>query len=139
MSSETAYLITDMLITTTKQWGGSRFNVSGTDVALKSGTSTWSNAALKANGIKHNGTSADNWAVSYSPDYVIALWYGVDKLGPKDWTVAIDAANNVKTICGKLAQKIYPKNSQFKKPSGVISDKYEEETYPPQLPSYRAQ
>ncbi|MBR6820939.1 MAG: transglycosylase domain-containing protein [Bacilli bacterium] len=135
MSSETAYLITDMLITTTKQWGGSRFNVSGTDVALKSGTSTWSNAALKANGIKHNGTSADNWAVSYSPDYVIALWYGVDKLGPKDWTVAIDAANNVKTISGKLAQKIYPKNSQFKKPSGVISAKYEEETYPPQLPS----
>lgn len=135
MSSETAYLITDMLITTTKQWGGSRFNISGTDVALKSGTSTWSSAALKANGITSNATSADNWAVSYSPDYVIALWYGVDKLGPKDWTKAIDAANNVKTISGKLAQKIYPKNSQFKKPSGVISAKYEEETYPPQLPS----
>lgn len=135
MSSETAYMITDMLITTTKQWGGSRFNVSGTDVALKSGTSTWSAAQLKANGIKRNDTSADNWAVSYSPDYVIALWYGVDNLGKYSFTTALDAALNVKNISGKLAQNIYPKNSQFKKPSGVISAKYEEETYPPQLPS----
>ena len=135
MSSETAYMITDMLITTTQQWGGSRFNISGTDVALKSGTSTWSAAQLKQHGINRNDTSADNWAVSYSPDYVIALWYGVDNLGPKSYTTAIDAANNVKTISGKLAQKIYPKNSQFKKPSGVITAKYEEETYPPQLPS----
>jgi penicillin-binding protein 1A len=135
MSSETAYMITDMLITTTKQWGGSRFNISGTDVALKSGTSTWSAAQLKQHGINRNDTSADNWAVSYSPDYVIALWYGVDNLGPKSYTTAIDAANNVKNISGKLAQKIYPKNSQFKKPSGVISAKYEEETFPAQLPS----
>ena len=135
MSSETAYMMTDMLITTTKQWGGSRFNISGTDVALKSGTSTWSAAQLKQHGINRNDTSADNWAISYSPDYVIALWYGVDNLGPKSYTTAIDAANNVKTISGKLAQKIYPKNSQFKKPSGVISAKYEEETFPAQLPS----
>ncbi len=138
MSSETAYMITDMLITTTKQWGGSRFNVSGTDVALKSGTSTWDWSAMKSYGISdYNASraSADNWAVSYSPDYVIALWYGVDVLSKYDFTRAIDAANNVKEISGKLAQKIYPKNSQFKKPSGVISAKYEEETYPPQLPS----
>ena len=135
MSSETAYMITDMLITTTEQWGGSKFNVSGTEVALKSGTSTWGAAALKANGIKRNDTSADNWAISYSPDYVIALWYGVDELGPKQFTVAIDAASNTKKIGGILAKKIYPKNSKFKKPSGVISAKYEEETNPAQLPS----
>ena len=135
MSAETAYMITDMLITTTKQWGGSKFNVSGTDVALKSGTSTWGAAALKANKINRNDTSADNWVISYSPDYVISLWYGVDKLGPKDWTRALDAAANTKTIGGILAKKIYPKNSTFKKPSGVISAKYEEETNPAQLPS----
>jgi penicillin-binding protein 1A len=135
MSAETAYMITDMLISTTEQWGGSKFNVSGTEVALKSGTSTWGAAALKANGIKRNDTSADNWVISYSPDYVISLWYGVDKLGPKDWTRALDAAANTKTIGGILAKKIYPKNSKFKKPSGVISAKYEEETNPAQLPS----
>lgn len=135
MSAETAYMITDMLITTTEQWGGSKFNVSGTEVALKSGTSTWGAAALKANGINRNDTSADNWAISYSPDYVISLWYGVDELGPKQFTRALDAAANTKTIGGLLAKKIYPKNSTFKKPSGVISAQYEEETNPAQLPS----
>lgn len=135
MSSETAYMITDMLITTTKQWGGSKFSVSGTDVALKSGTSTWGEAALKANKIKRNDTSADNWVISYSPDYVIAQWYGVDELGPKSFTTALAAANENKTIGGILAKKIYKKNSTFKKPSGVISAKYEEETTPAELPS----
>jgi len=129
MSSETAYMITDMLITATEQGVGGNINVSGTQVASKTGTSTHSMKNVP------DSASADNWVITYSPDYCIAFWYGVDVIGPKNYTNAIAAAVQRKIISAILANKVYPKNSKFSKPSGLVSAKYEKETVPAKLPS----
>lgn len=134
MSEETAYMITDMLITATKNGVGGNINVSGTEVASKTGTSTYEYSAMKAYKVPDD-ISGDNWTITYSPDYVISTWYGVESLSHESYVKAIAAANEKKQIMGKIANKIYLKNSKFKKPSGVISAKYEDETVPPQLPS----
>ena len=134
MSEETAYMITDMLITATKNGVGGNINVSGTQVASKTGTSTYEYSAMRAAGVSDD-ISGDNWTITYSPDYVISTWYGVEKLTHESYVKAIAAANEKKKISGLLANKIYPKNSKFKKPSGVVSAKYEDETIPPMLPS----
>lgn len=139
MSEETAYLITDMLITATKQGVGGDIKVSGTDVASKTGTSTLDYSYMKKYNIP-DSASMDNWIITYSPDYVISCWYGVDKTyvdseGTKIYTNAIKAAIERKYIMAALANHIYKTNSKFSEPSGVISAKYEKETNPAQLPS----
>lgn len=134
MSEETAYMITDMLITATKQDVGGSINVKGTEVASKTGTSTYDSKALSYYGVP-DSASMDNWVITYSPDYVISFWYGVDQLGSKSYTNAIAAAIERKKISALLANNIYKTNSKFKKPSGVISAQYEKETFPAQLPS----
>ena len=134
MSAETAYLITDMLVTATNNGVGGNLNVSGTQIASKTGTSTYDYSILRANNVPDNA-SMDNWVVTYSPDYVISFRYGYDKLTHTDWTDAIAAAIQRKKISAVLGNKIYPKNSRFTKPSGVVSSKYEKESIPTELPS----
>ena len=129
MSEETAYMITDILLTATSQGAIGNVHISGTEVAGKTGTSTHSLKNVP------DSASSDNWVISYSPDYTLAFWYGVDVLGPKNYTNAIAASVQRKEISAILAKRIYKKNSKFSKPSGLISSKYEVETIPAQLPS----
>lgn len=134
MSPETAYLINDMLVTATENGVGGNISVPGTQVASKTGTSTYDYRALKANNVPDRA-SMDNWVLTYSPDYVISFRYGYDKLTHDDWTDAIAAAIQRKKISAVLANKIYKKNSRFTRPSGVVSSKYEKESIPTELPS----
>jgi len=134
MSAETAYLINDMLVTATENGVGGNINVPGTQVASKTGTSTYDKNILRANKVPDNA-SMDNWVLTYSPDYVISFRYGYDKLTHEDWTDAIAAAIQRKKISAVLANKIYKRNSKFTRPSGVVSSKYEKESIPPELPS----
>ncbi len=134
MSRETAYMINDMLVSATKNGVGGNINVSGTDVASKTGTSTYSYAAMR----KHNvpdSASSDNWVITYSPDYVISFRYGYDELSHDYYTNAIKAAIERKKISALVANRIYKPNSRFPKPESVISSKYEKESVPTELPS----
>lgn len=137
MSEETAYLITDMLITATKNGVGGNMKVSGTEIASKTGTSTYPEATLKAKGIPLSGVSNDNWVITYSPDYVISVWYGVDngEESSTKYTKSIPATTQKVRIQSAIANKIYKKNSKFNKPANVISAKFEADSFPPQLPS----
>ena len=134
MSKETAYLINDMLVSATKNGVGGNINVSGTDVASKTGTSTYSYAAMRQHNVP-DSASSDNWVITYSPDYVISFRYGYDELSHDYYTNAIKAAIERNKISALLANKIYKTNSRFPKPEGVISSKYEKESVPTELPS----
>ena len=136
MSEETAYMITDMLVSATKAGKGGKLNVSGTEIATKTGTSTYDAAALKKYGLPASA-SADNWIITYSPDYVMSVWIGVDGEDVKKgkYTETMWGANQRTKISAALGNNIYKKNSKFKKPSGVVSSKYELETFPAELPS----
>ena len=134
MSEETAYMITDMLVSATKDGVGGNLNVSGTEIASKTGTSTYDAKALRAHNVP-SSASADNWVITYSPDYVISFWYGVDELSHDTYTDSIRAAIERKKISALIGNKIYKKNSKFAKPSGVVSAEYEKETNPAELPS----
>lgn len=134
MSEETAYMITNILITATKNGVGGNFNVSGTEIGSKTGTSTYDASALKNLGVSISA-SRDNWTSVYSPDYSLSVWYGYDKLMKDYYTMPIDGANQKKKITSLIVNKIFKKNSKFTKPSGIVSAKVELETFPPQSPS----
>ena len=135
MSDSTAYMINSILTTAKSSYSvGGSFTVSGTDIAAKTGTSTYPNNAVAAAGIKAT-PSRDNWSLVYSPDYSISLWYGYDKLSKTTYTT-MNNANRVKNnIMNNIGKKIFKKNSRFEKPSSIIEVEVEKETVPLQLPS----
>lgn len=135
MSDSTAYMINNILVTAHSSYrvGGS-YSVSGTDIAAKTGTSTYDGNAVSALGIK-TLPSRDNWTVSYSPDYSISMWYGYDKLYKDAYTTMNGALSVKNALMSGVAKKVFKKNSRFEKPSSVVEVEVEKETMPLQLPS----
>ncbi len=134
MSEETAYMINSMLISTANYGVAGNLKVSGTDIAAKSGTSTYDSSALEAMGVP-SSASRDNWVNVYSPDYSIAVWYGYDRLMSDYYTTALKGDSERRKITAAVGKEIFKKNSRFDVPSGVVKVKIELETFPAQLPS----
>ncbi len=138
MSEETAYMINSILMSATANGVAGSISVSGTNVASKSGTSTYDYDALIAAGLtpyQASSSSRDNWVNVYSPDYSISIWYGYEKLNKEYFTYALDANTQRSKISAGVANRVLEKNSKFDVPSGVVKVEVEKETFPPQLPS----
>lgn len=135
MSEQTAYMITDMLVTAGNRGVGGNFKISGTDIAAKGGTTTIDASSAKLYQISSYATP-DHWNITYSPDYSIALWYGYDKFTVGCSYLTSNSGTVGRTgIMKTIAPKIFKKNSKFEKPSGVTSVTVEKNTYPTKLPS----
>ena len=134
VSEETSYMITSCLIDAVRQgWSGS-VNVTGTQVAGKTGTTNLDAATIAAKKLPA-GTIPDSWSASYTSEYSIALWYGYDELDP-EFNMNTNTGWNARSrLMSGLAKNIYSTNKTFKKPSGVVSVTVEKGTVPLKLPS----
>ena len=129
MKDSTAYMITWMLLGVTPA-----NNVTGTQIATKTGTSSYDTDTLKAKGLSTT-LIQDSWVATYSPDYTMTFWYGYDELMEKyNMTMNVGSVERGK-IQKILLNSIFKKNSTFKKPSSVITSSVELETFPPKIPS----
>ena len=135
MSEETAYMINSILMyaQTNNHTGGS-FSISGTDVASKTGTPTLDSTVKDKYKIPQTAT-IDAWDMSYSPEYVIGLWVGYEKVTSEYYMNATLGGKYRTGIMSLIAPKIFSKNKRFTKPAGVTEVTIEKETFPAQLPS----
>ena len=133
MREETAYMITDMLMSAAEAGVGG-VKVSGTTIAAKSGTTNVDRKTAEDKGIP-TSANRDAWNVTYSPEYSIALWLGYEKIDKEHYlTTAI--GNRVRNaVMNAVGSRVYSKDKTFTKPSGIISMEIEAETIPVQLPS----
>lgn len=130
MSEETAYMITYILC---KNKNGGKINVSGTDVAVKTGTTTIDEAQAKALKIT-TSTTPDHWVNAYTKDYSISMWTGYDNL--KEGHLTSNTGGPIRrAMMPQLANRIFKKNAKFSRPSGVVETTVEFGTFPLQLPS----
>lgn len=135
MKSQTAYMLASVLQGVTSY----RVSVSGTQVASKTGTSSYDQSLLKKYGLS-SSTIPDSWVTSFSPDYSLSLWYGYDSLDSEHvkhkWYLIMSQASAERTkMQAALVNKIFEKNSKFKNPGGIVSATVELETSPAQKPS----
>ena len=130
MKETTAYLISYILEKATNY----RIKVKGTDIAAKTGTSSYDEDTLKKYGLS-TSVIQDSWTVSYSPDYSIAIWYGYDELNKKYHNTTSHAMSERFKIQEKIVNKIMEKDSKFSKPSGIVASKVEVGSTPAKLPS----
>ena len=134
LSEETAYMITDMLVDTAGAGHSGNINVSGTQVAGKTGTTDVDDDALEAKGIPA-GAINDSWNVTYTSEYAIALWYGYDELSKDHYCTTTTGWRARSIMMANLANNIYSTGKTFTKPSGVVEVEVEKETIPLMLPS----
>ena len=130
MSAQTAYMITNILFGVTPY----TVKVSGTQIATKTGTSSYDSDALREAGVP-SSTIRDSWVATYSPDYTLSFWYGYDELYSDYYNTMGSSSSNRNKIQGVLLNNLFKKNSKFSNPGGISSVKVELETIPAQLAS----
>ncbi len=133
MSPETAYMITDMLITTSTEALGYYSNIgSNITYGAKTGTTTFDSSAFDTYNLPSTAIN-DLWVVGCSPNYTISVWYGYDKVNSR--YVSLFGNNSHKAIFQKVASKIFETGTKFTKPSGVVAVKLEKYNPTPVLAS----
>ncbi len=134
MSKETAFMINYMLGYAVDNGIIGSVNVSGTDIAAKTGTSSIDRAATKKYGIPASAIM-DSWVSVYSPDYSFSVWYGYEKLSSDNYLNMMAASKVRSKVARMLVSSIFEKNSRFPSGGAVTKISVEKETFPAKLAS----
>ena len=133
MKDSTAYLITNVLEYASKHgFDGGTKGFGGT-IAVKTGTSNFTDNALKTYGLPANAVN-DLWSVAYTPQYSIALWYGY-KNPTEGYNASSDGSKYKDPLMKALLKHVPATNEGFTMPSSVVKAKVEDETWPAMKPS----
>ena len=132
MSAETAYMISDVLVSTAGSALGKYSYVNGIKYGAKTGTSNFPQAVFDEWGYPSNAVN-DLWVAGITPDYAIAVWYGYP-IRDKEYYNVISSGQSPR-IFQAAAQGVFKSNSGWTQPSGVVKVEVEKETYPAMLPS----
>ena len=125
VSAATAFIITDMLHTTSRNISPS-MSINGKPIALKTGTTDFSPQTRQANKLPSSAMN-DYWLVGYSPQYVIAMWEGYDDL-TKGYNNNTSYRNKLwKYIANGVIDK--KSKSSFPTSNDVVSVKIEKECF----------
>ena len=137
MKDSTAYLITNMLEHAAKHGfdgGTKQYTRSGGTVAVKTGTSNFDDATLKAKGLPASAVN-DLWSVAYTPQYSIALWYGYDVSTKSNYSASADGTKYKDPLMTAIMKYIPVTTQKFSVPGSVVEREIELETWPAMRPS----
>ena len=133
MKDSTAYLITNVLEYAAKYgFDGGTKGFGGT-IAVKTGTSNFTDSALKAYGLPATAVN-DLWSVAYTPQYSIALWYGY-KDATEGYNASSDGSKYKDPLMKALLKHVPATSDGFSMPSSVVKAEVEDGTWPAMKPS----
>ena len=131
MGSDTAYMVTDMLVDTGQSALGSYSNINGAEFAAKTGTTNYDEETMDAWNLPSSAVN-DLWVAGYNSEYSIAVWYGYNSL--KDGYNRFGSSQNSK-LFKAVAQNFFDADSKFEKPDNVVEVTVERNTGSSLLPS----
>lgn len=135
MSSQTSYMMTNILKSTASSYGYIR-NLGG-EVAAKTGTTNFDSQTKSRYNMSYSAVN-DLWVAGYNPEYAIAVWYGypsLDGYADKGYYNKFSSAENTR-LWAAIANKMFNRNAKFKiSSSGVETVEVEKDTYPAKLAS----
>lgn len=133
MSEETAYMVSDMLVTTGQHAMGRYNNINGVQYAAKSGTTNFDEKKKEAMGLANTNAVNDYWVVGFNTEYAVAMWYGYD-IPSKEYHNDLMSPQHQR-LYQAIAKGFYTSNNTFQKPAGVSRVEVELECPEPMLPS----
>ncbi|MCG7333849.1 PBP1A family penicillin-binding protein [Sporosarcina sp. ACRSM] len=119
MKDSTAYMITDILRDVLTSGTGTKANISGLDIAGKTGTTNYPNDIKQKHNMK-NTDVPDSWFTGYTTNYTIAVWGGYAK-----YTTPITTYDRGRYVPQNLFRMVMSEISagketaRFKKPGSV--------------------
>ena len=133
MSEETAYMISDMLVTTGQQAMGRYNNINGVQYAAKTGTTNFDEKKKEAMGLANTNAVNDYWVVGFNTEYSLAMWYGYDIPSKEHHNDLMSAQHE--RLYQALGKGIFTSKNTFTMPPGVSRVEVELECPEPTLPS----
>ena len=135
MSDYTAYMITDILITSVQSGLSSGARLNGVNLAAKTGTSSFDNATKTRHNLPGDAVN-DSWIVGYDAQYAISMWYGYERITNAQHVLrAVPAVIQRGNLYRALGNAIFEKNNkEFPMPSSVVKVGVERGSNPPVLP-----
>lgn len=119
MSDSTAYMITDVLVTSATTGLSSGAKVNGVNMAAKTGTSSYTDEEKEKFGFPGDAVK-DAWVVGYDPEYAISLWYGYEDAN-YGYNTNIQAVNGRSSLFKAIGNAVFNKNGQnFEVPDSVV-------------------
>ena len=115
MSEATAYMVADMLVTTSG-WATGASSVNGISYGSKTGTSNYSTEIMREYNLPSNAVN-DLWVAGTCRDYAAAVWYGYDEISSEFY----NKGNGNTQLYKQLIKGVYTGTPSFTKPSGVVS------------------
>jgi len=125
MQDYTAYMVTDMLRSVVSTGTGTTANVSGLDVAGKTGTTNFDTKTRAKYGYPSTATN-DSWFAGYTPQYTMAVWTGYAQNGPGNY-MAGNTTKIAQYMFKAMMESFGTDTSNFQQPDSVYS--YNNELY----------
>lgn len=132
MSEETAYMISDMLVTTAPFALNPYANVNGIKFAAKTGTTNFDQKTVRAKGLPADAVN-DLWTVGFNTEYAVGVWYGYDPSNSRHHNKVSSGQHT--RLFQAVARKVFTNGAGFTKPNGVVSVTVESECAEAMLPS----
>ena len=133
MSEETAYMISDMLVTTGQQAMGRYNNINGVQYAAKTGTTNFDEKKKEAMGLANTNAVNDYWVVGFNTEYAVAMWYGYDIPSKEHHNDLMSAQHE--RLYQAIGKGFYTSSNTFTMPAGVSRVEVELECPEANLPS----
>lgn len=115
MSEATAYMVADMLVTTSS-WATNATSVNGITYGSKTGTSNYSEEVMRDYNLPSNAVN-DLWVAGICRDYATAVWYGYDELSSEYY----NKGHGNTDLYKQLIKGVFTGTPNFTKPNSVVS------------------
>ena len=115
MSDSTAYMVADMLVTTSG-WAVGYNNVNGVAFGSKTGTSNYSDEIMEQYNLPYDAVN-DLWVAGICRDYATAVWYGYDEIDPNFY----NHGHGNTALYSQLIKGVFTGTESFSRPSDVVS------------------
>lgn len=115
MDDSTAYMVADMLITTSG-WAAGYNSVNGVTFGSKTGTSNYSDETMAEHHLPYDAVN-DLWVAGICRDYATALWYGYDEIDRNFY----NHGNGNTQLYRQLIAGVFTGTAGFSKPNSVVS------------------
>ena len=115
MSDSTAYMVADMLVTTSG-WAVGYSNVNGISFGSKTGTSNYSDEIMEQYNLPYDAVN-DLWVAGICRDYATAVWYGYDEIDPNFY----NHGHGNTALYSQLIKGVFTGTATFSRPNDVVS------------------
>ncbi|MBP3920312.1 MAG: transglycosylase domain-containing protein [Bacilli bacterium] len=115
MSEATAYMVADMLVTTSG-WATGSSSVNGISYGSKTGTTNYDDKTMALHNLPGDAVN-DLWVAGICRDYATAIWYGYDEISNQYY----NHGNGNTRLYSQLIKGVFTGTPSFTKPNGVVS------------------